>query len=487
MRGVVEQIDRKQLRGHCIDLAAPAQPPAIEVLWQGSPVATGSATAPRGGHDQAMPFTVELAPLDGFTPGAAAAALRVRALPAAGGAPVDLPAAQALAEQLGWQAPMAAPAGRIAYLFLCARAPQVFGRAVRALQHPGDAIFAHVDRKIAAAPFEDAAAGSAVHFLAERVEVTWGTFSMIEAELALIRAARAAGPFDRLVLLSDDSFPLRPLATIRSAILTGRVGVAARRLQPKDRYFLDRYEQFHFFGAGAPRAPRRGFDAADAPALRELAAFMEREGKKELSLHHGSQWVVLGAAEAEAILEADSDPHLRRSFVYSLVPDEHYFHTILAGREGFVARPDAMYFDWSVSPGPRVFKEPAETLDALWSRRLFMRKIAPESLAIVDFLEAEIGAVRGAWPSAAPPPQDGTERVLARHPHWRAVLHLDPQRGRLRHATHGSAGSYRIVDGRLEVAWDSHPPEVFAWRDGGYVHLSLLEREAGGDGVTVPS
>ena len=467
MRGVVEQIERKQVRGQCSDPAAPAAPPTIEVLWQGRVVASSRAT-PGGGRGQPMPFAVELPPIEGFTPAAAAGAFGLRALPGSGGAAVALSVADGLAVQLGWRAPPA-PAGRIAYLVLCARAPQVFGRAVRALQHPGDAIFAHVDRKIAAAPFEDAAAGSAVHFLAERVEVTWGTFSMIEAELALIRAARAAGPFDRLVLLSDDSFPLRPLATIRSAILTGRVGVAARRLQPKDRYFLDRYEQFHFFGAGAPRAPRRGFDAADAPALRELAAFMEQQGKKPVALHHGSQWVVLSAAEAAAILEADADDHLRRSFVYSLVPDEHYVQTILAAREGFVARPDAMYFDWSTSPGPRVFAEPAETLDALWSRRLFMRKIAPEGLGVVEFLEAEIAAA----PMAGATP----DQVQARHPHWQAVLHLDPARGRLRHGTHGSTGSYVLADGRLEIAWDRHPREAFAWRDGVYVHLSLLERE----------
>lgn len=468
MRGVVEHIDRKQLRGHCIDPDAPSRPVTIEVLWQGDVVAVGEAAQPG-------PFAIDLPPIEGFAPRAAASGLRVRALQA-GGAPQDLPVAEGLAAQLGWRTPAAMPEGRIAYLVLCARAPEIFGRAVRALHDARDGIFAHVDSKIAQQPFEEAAAGCGVHFVMERIDVTWGTFRMIEAELALIRAAREAGRFDWFVFLSDDSFPLRPVATIRAAVLAGRVGVPARAMQPKDRYFLDRYEQFHFFGTRSAREGRRGYDAADAPALRELAAFMETQGKKPVRLHHGSQWVVLSAADVEAILEADADAHLRRSFVYSMIPDEHYFHTILAARPGFVARPDAMYFDWSVTPGPRVFHAPAETLDALWSRRLFVRKIAPDGLSVVDFLEAEIAG--GPSPAALAAPAGASpaaESVLAVHPHWRAVLHLDLRLGRLRHEAHGSTGSYRLADGRLEIAWDRHAAETFAWRDGAWVHLSLLE------------
>jgi hypothetical protein len=469
MRGVVEHIDRKQLRGRLTAGEAPARPATIEVLWQGSVVAEGEVAKPGA-------FAIDLPPIEGFAPRAAASALRVRAAPTDGSAPQELPVADALALQLGWRAPAAMPEGRIAYLVLCARAPAIFGRTVRALRDARDAVFAHVDSKIAQQPFEEAAAGCGVHFVAERIDVTWGTFRMIEAELALIRAARAAGGFERFVLLSDDSFPLRPVATIRAAVLSGRVGVPARAMQPKDRYFLDRYEQFHFFGTRSAREGRRGYDAADAPALRELAAFMETQGKKPVRLHHGSQWVVLSAADVEAIIEADADQHLRRSFVYSMIPDEHYFHTILAERPGFVARPDAMYFDWSVTPGPRVFHAPEETLDALWSRRLFVRKIAPDALPVVEFLEAEITG--GPPPAAvvAPPVSDA---VLAVHPHWRAVLHLDLRLGRLRHEEHGSTGSFRLADGRLEVAWDRHAPETFAWRDGVYVHLSLLALSPG--------
>jgi hypothetical protein len=260
-------------------------------------------------------------------------------------------------------------------------------------------------------------------------------------------------------------------------LLGGAYGVAARALEPKDRYFLNRYERFHFFGSHSPREGRPGLDATDATALRELADFMEKPGKACIRLFHGTQWVVLTPQDVEAILAAQADTQLRRSFIYSLIPDESYFQTILGMREGFVRGAESVYVDWSARPGPRCFAEPAETIDALWSSRLFLRKVAPDAHAVVDFLADECAMPSMPIPHAGGTPRDGMEResVTARHPHWAAELHLEPGSGRLLHSTLGTAGSYRLAEGRLEVFWDHYPPEVFTLRDGIYVHGSLLE------------
>ena len=182
MRGVVDAINRQALRGTLFGLEAAARPPRIDVLWRDQVAATCTPQPPQSTRSA---FTVDLPQIEGFTPLAAATALRVRVVPADGGAPQDLPVADTLATLFGWRLGPSPPTGRIAYLFLCANAPQVLGRALTLLRHAADGLFAHVDTKINQAPFEAAAAGSGARFVTERIDVQWGTFSMIEVSSRL--------------------------------------------------------------------------------------------------------------------------------------------------------------------------------------------------------------------------------------------------------------------------------------------------------------
>lgn len=468
MHGVIEAIDRRHLKGCAIDTVSGGRPVELKVLWKETVVASTLSPppdqAPTPRHRAGFhPFEIALPMIADLTPRAAAACLRVQARPVAGGTAQVLPVSRVLAKKLGWCLPGNMPPGRIAYLFLCATAPLILGRALRVLRHAGDAFFVHVDRKVPQAPFQAEAEGSGAQFLTDRVDVKWGTFSMIEAEFALLHAALAAGPFDHFVLLSDDSFPIRPIAAIRAGILGREVGVQANLVPATDRNKMDRYEGFHAFGSRSAQGWHRGFAPADAPSLRELADFMETCGKKPVPLRHGTQWVVLGMDEVERILAGHADMHLRRSFIHSRIPDEHYFQTILGMQEGFAARPPAMYTDWSVLNGPRRFAQVQETIDALWSAGLFMRKLVPDAVEVADFLAGECAPLPEPSPNLVLHEVEdaGPLFVMAEHAHWRAELRLDPRNRRVLHRQHGSRGSYRLSDERLEVFWDHHPPELF--------------------------
>ena len=55
-----------------------------------------------------------------------------------------------------------------------------------------------------------------VHFTDERHRVRWGQYSIVEASLAGLRHLRTLGRFDRVLLMSGQDYPVRPLAEIRA-------------------------------------------------------------------------------------------------------------------------------------------------------------------------------------------------------------------------------------------------------------------------------
>ena len=58
-------------------------------------------------------------------------------------------------------------------------------------------------------PFEELCQGNNVHFLSDRVNVYWGTYSQVEFQMRLIRAALDSPVrFDRLFMLSGQDYPL---------------------------------------------------------------------------------------------------------------------------------------------------------------------------------------------------------------------------------------------------------------------------------------
>ncbi|OEZ61619.1 beta-1,6-N-acetylglucosaminyltransferase [Duganella sp. HH105] len=98
---------------------------------------------------------------------------------------------------------------KVAYLILAHDQPELFGRLISALQYPGVSIYALIDGKKEQLPFEQAAAEHAVHFVSDRVKVNWAGYSQVEAMLALLQAATAAGGHDAYIFLSGRDYPIQ--------------------------------------------------------------------------------------------------------------------------------------------------------------------------------------------------------------------------------------------------------------------------------------
>ena len=93
----------------------------------------------------------------------------------------------------------------------------MLARLVGALAGQGAAFYVHIDRKVDPAPFAQAlAAMRDVHFV-EPVRVNWMGFSIVEATLRLMRAARRQG-YDRYSLLSGQDYPIRSNSSIADVL-----------------------------------------------------------------------------------------------------------------------------------------------------------------------------------------------------------------------------------------------------------------------------
>jgi len=281
---------------------------------------------------------------------------------------------------------------QIAYLFLGYRAPRVLASSAQILNDENDLFFLHVDKKLDLTNYMEEMNAPNVHPISERFEINWGTFSMVEAEVALLRAALATSSPDYFVFLSDDCFPIKSKALIRAGILEGSYGMPCTPVSQMPPAFQDRYSDFHYGRKFGFDRLTRPFYRDDREDLVKLLYLLDR-GKAEVDLHHSSQWCCLSREDVARILDVfDNNDHVCLSFRFSKIPDEHFFPTVLRKHKGDRNKP-IMYTEWprlNEFKGPRVFEHVEQLDSAFSSDRLFMRKIRPDALHIIDYISKNI-------------------------------------------------------------------------------------------------
>lgn len=106
---------------------------------------------------------------------------------------------------------------KIAYLISTFTDPDHLSRLLKALEDKDVHFFIHVDAKTDIRPFEGCCQSGNIHFLSDRVNVYWGTYSQVEFQMRLIRAALDSSvQFDRLFMLSGQDYPLWSNVQIRN-------------------------------------------------------------------------------------------------------------------------------------------------------------------------------------------------------------------------------------------------------------------------------
>ena len=281
---------------------------------------------------------------------------------------------------------------KTAILVLGAHAPRILDRAVGMLDDPRIDIFFHLDAKTDWGWYRDRCpALERVTVVEPRIDVFWGGFTMIEAELILLRRALADPAIGRVVLVSDDAVPVRRADAIHQSLVEtpDRLGleISEQAQGWYDGFFLP---DTRFTALRQMDVNLRYFTDADWENIRALEEFRQR-GKQKLAVHFGRQWWSMGRDTAETLLRRiDEDDHLRESFRYSLFSDETFFPTIYRLCFPDTVIPDVpMFADYSGFPVPWNYGGPWELENVrLQPGHLFLRKVRPDSLNVVDEIES---------------------------------------------------------------------------------------------------
>jgi hypothetical protein len=277
----------------------------------------------------------------------------------------------------------------IACLVLGYQASGILARSLPILQDAGFDVFLHLDSKINKAAYLNALGtpAAACRVLDERLNIFWGGYRLMQAGLKLLQAAHDSGPYDRYVLISDDSFPVLPAQALRHYLLEHDDCIQMVR-QPEGNLYHQRYYNFFFYDH--PATSMRGerdpvIDEAFEHAIAEITV-LRRLGKKPIDVYFGSEFWALTHATVSYLLQVVRDDlHLVKSFEYAALPDELMAQSIIGGKFGEDRFTAPVFEDFPKGVGPTVFAVPEE-LPHLPQNFIFIRKIAPDALGFAEHM-----------------------------------------------------------------------------------------------------
>jgi hypothetical protein len=262
------------------------------------------------------------------------------------------------------------------------QAPRVLSAAVRAYRAMGWDVLVHLDAKVDLDAYRaeiDAA------FIEPRIPIFWGGMSQVDAQFLLFDAALAAGA-DRIVYVTDNTLPIRPLREIDAALREPIDRIHISCPKPGTDHAL-RYETFAIYDhiATNPRGnPSRVLDAAFFDLARE-ADGLRLMGKKPLRVYWGLAYRVFTRETIQRIMGiCRNDPHLWASFKFSQIPEETMIPSVIGNYlPDLIHADNPVFMDFTQGRGPLVY----DRLPVAPPHCLFARKFAPENCeAIVDGL-----------------------------------------------------------------------------------------------------
>ncbi|MGI1662414.1 DUF5928 domain-containing protein [Palleronia sp. KMU-117] len=281
---------------------------------------------------------------------------------------------------------------RIAFLLLCHRDPAGVLQLVADLTAPGDLVAIHYDARAPKAEFQilaDALKNNpSVTFARRRIRCGWGEWSLVEATLQALSAARDAFPeATHFYLISGDCRPIKSAEHVHAAL---------------DRDDADRIESVDFHTSGWIKTgfqeerliyrhifnERRHKRLYYASIAAQKALGLRRRPPPGLQIRIGSQWWCLRRATVDAILDfCQRRPEVIRFFRRTWIPDEIFFQTLvhhLVPRDEIRLRPPTflMFSDYGM---PVTFYNDHGDL-LLGQEEFFARKISPGATALKERL-----------------------------------------------------------------------------------------------------
>lgn len=224
---------------------------------------------------------------------------------------------------------------RIAYLILAHDQPQLLARLIDRLANDGNIVILHYDLKANHDDFNYLQARYAQEpmvLLAERIAVSWGDWSIVQATLKGLEAIKETGLMpDYVYLLSGSDYAIKPPLQLKKFLRQNACLDFIEAFPTKDERWVmqgiqtERHELYHLLNW---RTHPRLFSWSIT-----LQKFLgiERHLPANLHPHIGSQWWCLRWNSITKILKAAQDTEIIAFFKKTWVPDELFFQTLIAG------------------------------------------------------------------------------------------------------------------------------------------------------------
>lgn len=256
---------------------------------------------------------------------------------------------------------------------------------IKLMDHEQNDIYVHVDKKSADFYLEEFSlltSKSKLVFI-ERSNVSWGGYSLLNCELALMKQA-LKGNYDYYHLNAGDSLPLNCQDEILDFFEKndGKEFLEIQEGAIAEDSIADRFRYYHFFQEMIGR-PKKNSPMVfiNKVSLKLQEAFgVDRLKHSKLELKKGLTWCSLTHNFVSYIVAHENE--LKKLYRYTFVPEEFCFQTIAWNspfREN-IENNSLRYLDWKKGGGPYTFRE--EDFDRLvnsgcfWARK-FNEKIDP--------------------------------------------------------------------------------------------------------------
>ncbi|HLW31119.1 MAG TPA: beta-1,6-N-acetylglucosaminyltransferase [Aequorivita sp.] len=237
----------------------------------------------------------------------------------------------------------------VAYLILAHTDPTQLYRLVTSLGE-NCLIFIHLDSKTPLSKFTAYDYKRNVHFIENRVAVSWAGFNMVVATLNLIQAAlQKSREYSHLVLLSGLDYPIKPVCRIQDHLKAHPEKEFIKFINVNDspENYLKIFRRLSFKNPFLPQTKNNVleqglcyFDKGIRRILGYLLMFYRKKPMPGITPCFGSQWWAITPACAQYILDfVGSRPDFVSYFKTTFGPDEYFFHTII-GNSPFLKNAD---------------------------------------------------------------------------------------------------------------------------------------------------
>lgn len=222
---------------------------------------------------------------------------------------------------------------KIAYLILAHNDPIHLEKLIGKINFSCD-IYIHIDNKTPLDLFSKITLKENIFFCKNRISVSWGGISMIQAQLELINCAlNSQIDYSHLVFLSGSDYPIKPIKYIYNFFTENADKEYIKYIDMREspEHYL-RQIKFKWFNEPILKKEFNNYGVYLDKGVRKILTLLRLRNKWDENLipYFGSQWCALTLQSAKYIVFfLKNNPNFWNINKYSFSPDEHFFHTII--------------------------------------------------------------------------------------------------------------------------------------------------------------